>query len=144
MHAAFTPPIGELIVLYDAHCGLCRWCRDWLRERPQLVPLRFLPAGSPAAVERFPGLDHARSLRELTAVAPGGRVFHGLKAWIMVLWALEEGREWALRFATPWGRPLLRSAVWTLEALRTSSACEGACRVGAHPVRGVAAGRVRA
>lgn len=121
--------IGELTVLYDAHCGLCRWCRDRLRERPQLVPLRFLAAGSPAARERFPGLDHRRSLSELTVVASGGRVFHGLKAWTMVLWALEEGREWSLSLATPWGRPLLRAAVWTLESLRTTRACDGACRV---------------
>lgn len=120
--------MNGLVVLYDAHCGLCRWCRDLLAGRRQLAPLAFLPAGSPAARARYPDVDHARSLRELTVVGPGGEVWHGLDAWTMVLWALESGREWSYTVAEGPGRWAFRGLVRALEALRTSDLCDGACK----------------
>jgi predicted DCC family thiol-disulfide oxidoreductase YuxK len=119
-----------LTVLYDAHCGLCRWCRDRLSGAAQLTRLRFVAAGSHDARARFPGLDHEASMASLTVVGDRGQVYRGLKAWTMVLWALEDGREWAIWFTTPLGRPVLRMGVALVEALRITTACDGACSAG--------------
>jgi len=58
--------VGLFTVLFDEGCPICRTARRWLAGRAQLVPLRFVPAGSAEARERFPGLDHAATLRDPT------------------------------------------------------------------------------
>ncbi|MEU6439168.1 DUF393 domain-containing protein [Streptomyces sp. NPDC047046] len=100
-----------LTVLYDAECPLCSYVRKWLGRRPQLVPLTFVPAGSAEAAARFPGLDQAATLAEITVVGDGGQVYRGANAWIVCLWALREYRPLALRLSTPAGARLARSAV---------------------------------
>ncbi len=94
-------PVRRLTVLYDAQCGLCRRARFWLESRPAFVALEFLPAGSPAARERFPALDVAATLRELHVVADDGRTWSGARAWVLCLWALRETRELSLSLAGP-------------------------------------------
>jgi predicted DCC family thiol-disulfide oxidoreductase YuxK len=94
-------PVRRLTVLYDAQCGLCRRARFWLESRPAFVVLEFLPAGSPAARERFPRLDVADTLRVLHVVADDGRTWSAARAWVMCLWALRETRELALSLSTP-------------------------------------------
>lgn len=94
-------PVRRLTVLYDARCGLCSRARSWLESRPAFVALEFLPAGSPAARERFPRLDAADTLRVLHVVADDGRVWSGARAWVMCLWALRETRALALTLSTP-------------------------------------------
>ncbi|NYE36887.1 putative DCC family thiol-disulfide oxidoreductase YuxK [Nocardioides cavernae] len=48
----------RLTVLYDDGCPLCRTFSGWLARQPVLVPLDLVPAGSDAARQRFPRLDH--------------------------------------------------------------------------------------
>ncbi|WP_433342083.1 thiol-disulfide oxidoreductase DCC family protein [Streptomyces sp. CA-253872] len=104
-------PVRGLTVLYDADCPLCAYVRQWLGHRRQLVPLTFVPAGSAEAAARFPGLDQAATLAEITAVGDGGQVYRGPAAWIVCLWALREYRALAHRLSTPTGARLARAAV---------------------------------
>lgn len=107
-----------MTVLYDAGCRLCRSARRWLESRRQAVPLEFVPAGSPAARSRFPELDPAVTLRDLTVVTNGGLVYVGDGAWLACLWALTGYRAWAERFAQPGMLPLARRAIAMAAAAR--------------------------
>ncbi len=109
---------GRLTVLYDGGCPLCRAARRWLAGRAQLVPLEFVAAGSVEAKRRYPRLDHARTLSDVTVVADTGAVYEGDAAWLVCLWALDGYRGLALRLATPRLRPLARRMVATAAAVR--------------------------
>ncbi|MFJ4005613.1 thiol-disulfide oxidoreductase DCC family protein [Streptomyces sp. NPDC090023] len=106
-----SAPVRGLTVLYDAACGLCTHLRDWLVRQPQLVPLELVPAGSAEARTRFPGVDPAGTLEEVTVIGDSGQVYRGTAAWIVVLWALREHRPLAHRLSTPTGAFLARGAV---------------------------------
>ncbi len=95
----------SLTVLYDADCGLCRWVRGWLEATPQLVPLSWVPCGSPQARSRFPWLDHDRTREEVTVVADDGSVWTAEGAWIMCLWATAAHRDLAVWLSGPGRRP---------------------------------------
>lgn len=99
----------RLTVLYDASCGFCVRCCDWLRRQPQLVPLVFVPARSVEARSLFPELRPGEA-DELVVVNAGGGVYRGERAFIMCLYALREYRAWSYRFAEPALRPLARRA----------------------------------
>ncbi|MCG0066765.1 MULTISPECIES: thiol-disulfide oxidoreductase DCC family protein [Streptomyces] len=104
-------PVRGLTVLYDAECGLCVHLRAWLARQAQLVPLELLPAGSAEVRARFPGLDHAATLDEVTVIGDSGQVYQGSRAWIVVLWALRDHRRLAHRLTGPTGAKLARGAV---------------------------------
>ncbi|MEV1286448.1 DUF393 domain-containing protein [Micromonospora sp. NPDC049679] len=111
-------PAGGFTVLYDAHCPVCRTASRWLQARDQLVPLRFVPAGSEAARQRFPGLDHEATLRDITVVADTGEVYVGDGAWVACLWALAGYRDLAERLSRPHLLPLARQVVAAASAVR--------------------------
>lgn len=98
--APHAPEARTLTVLFDEDCDHCRGLSRWLSEQRQLVPLELVPAGSPTAWRRFPGLDHAATRGALTVVGEGGQVFSGDAAWIACLGALAEYRRAARRLAT--------------------------------------------
>ncbi|MCX4234029.1 thiol-disulfide oxidoreductase DCC family protein [Streptomyces sp. NPDC020707] len=104
-------PVRGLTVLYDARCSLCAFLRDWLVRQRQLVPLELVAAGSAQAAHRFPGLDHAATLDEITVIGDAGQVYRGTAAWIVTLWALADHRPMAHRLSTPAGARLARGAV---------------------------------
>ncbi|MEU6020762.1 DCC1-like thiol-disulfide oxidoreductase family protein [Micromonospora sp. NPDC047134] len=110
--------IRYLTVLYDAHCPICRTAREWLASQAQLVPLEFVPAGSAEARQRFPGLDHEATLRDITVVADDGALYIGDGAWIACLWALAEYRATAERLSRPHLLPLARGVVAAASAVR--------------------------
>jgi len=107
--AARVPVLG-LTVLHDAQCSLCTFLREWLGKQAQLVPLRFVAAGSDEARRRFPELDHRATLGEITVVGDGGQVYTGAVAWVVTLWALREYRPLAHRLSTPAGARLAKGA----------------------------------
>ncbi|MEW2130392.1 DCC1-like thiol-disulfide oxidoreductase family protein [Streptomyces sp. NPDC005435] len=109
--ATATAPVHGLTVLYDAECALCRHVRDWLAGQPKLVPVRLVAAASAEARERFPGLDPADTLEQVTVVGDAGQVYRGARAWIVVLWALREHRPLAHKLSTPTGMRFARGAV---------------------------------
>jgi predicted DCC family thiol-disulfide oxidoreductase YuxK len=102
---------GALTILYDADCRLCRRATAWLGHQPVYVPLRFIAAGSPWALELYPQLDPALMLRDVTVVGDNGAVYRGSNAWIMCLWALRKHRPLAYRLSTPALAPRARSFV---------------------------------
>ena len=98
-------------VLYDADCGFCSGCRRWLEDRPKLLELRFVAAGSGEVGELFEGLEPALAKDQLLVISDQGDVYAGANAWIMCLWALREYRSMALRWSTPDRMPLARRFV---------------------------------
>ncbi|MFE6482906.1 thiol-disulfide oxidoreductase DCC family protein [Streptomyces sp. NPDC057757] len=112
-------PVLGLTVLYDAHCSLCSFLRDWLGRQPQLVPLRFVAAGSDEARGRYPELDHSVTLEEITVVGDAGQVYRGPAAWVVCLWALREHRPLAHRLSTPSGARLAKGAMLAAAKWRT-------------------------
>ncbi|GGX38900.1 thiol-disulfide oxidoreductase DCC family protein [Streptomyces fructofermentans] len=118
-------PVRGLTVLYDAGCSLCAFLRDWLARQRQLVPLDLVPAGSPAARERFPGLDHGATLDEITVVGDSGQVYRGPDAWIVTLWALADHRATAHRLSGPTGSRLARGAVLAAAKWREAQRTRG-------------------
>ena len=113
--------VGSFTVLYDEGCPICRTARRWLAGRAQLVPLVFVPAGSARARERFPALDHASTLRDLTVIADDGGVYVGDGAWLACLWALADYRATAERFASPRLLPAARRFIAAASAVREST-----------------------
>ncbi|WP_246212429.1 thiol-disulfide oxidoreductase DCC family protein [Streptomyces abyssomicinicus] len=111
MNASRRVPVTGLTVLHDADCPLCRHLSDWLRRQPRLVRLDLVPAASEEARRRFPGVDHAATLDEITVVGDAGQVYTGPAAWIVCLWALREYRPLAHRLSTPAGARVARAAV---------------------------------
>lgn len=109
----------RLTVLYDAGCPLCSRFRDWLIGQLQLVPLDLVPAGSAEAYQRLPGLDHRRSLEEITVVGDDGSVWTKENAWVVCLWATAKHRALAERLAQPALLPLARAAAYTAAGLRS-------------------------
>ncbi len=104
-------PVEHLSVLYDARCGLCAHAVRWLSGQALLVPLDFVPAGSPLALARFPRLDHAAAQVDVTVVGSAGQVYVGPAAWIACLWATRAYRPLAERLARPSLRPVARAVV---------------------------------
>ncbi|MFJ9645256.1 thiol-disulfide oxidoreductase DCC family protein [Streptomyces sp. NPDC004244] len=131
--AAGDAATRHLTVLYDADCPLCVHIRHWLLGQPWLVPLRLVPAASAEARRRFPGLDHASTLREITVVGDAGQVWTGTDAFIVCLWALAEHRPKANWLATPAGRPFARGAMYTASAWRQAVRTEPGSEPGAEP-----------
>jgi predicted DCC family thiol-disulfide oxidoreductase YuxK len=117
-----TPPRGvplrRVTVLFDRDCELCRRAKQWLAGQPQLVPLEFVPAGSERARTLFPGLDHAATLGDLTAVGDDGSVYVAESAWVLCLWCLTGYRNLAVRLAAPALLPTARRAVLAISARR--------------------------
>ncbi|MEX0173226.1 thiol-disulfide oxidoreductase DCC family protein [Streptomyces sp. LMG1-1-1.1] len=129
--------MGHLTVLYDAECPLCVHLRHWLLRQRRLVPLDLVPAGSQEAMRRFPDLDHAATLREITVVGDRGQVYRETAAWIVCLWALADHRPTAHWLATPAGWPFARATVlaaakWRA-ALKGPSCGDGPCEVPGTP-----------
>ncbi|WP_460494910.1 thiol-disulfide oxidoreductase DCC family protein [Dactylosporangium cerinum] len=112
-------------MLYDAGCGLCRTARTWLASRAQLVPLEFVPAGSDEARRRYPALDPAETLADITVVADDGGVYTGDGAWIICLWALDGYRGLAARLSRPELRPTARRMVAAAAAVRRAGLSAG-------------------
>lgn len=127
--------ISFFTVLYDEGCPICRTAHRWLKSRDQLVPLRFVPAGSAEARRRFPGLDHAATLRDLTVITDGGLVYVSDAAWLACLWALTDYRGMAERLSSPRLLPAARRFIATAAAVRQSTraddygdGCDDRCR----------------
>ena len=100
----------RLYVLYDATCGVCLHCRNWLMRQPAFVALEFIPLQSPELSQRFPGIEAFHPGEQLLVVDDNGGVYRGAVAWVMCLWALREYREYGRRLAEPMLLPFARVA----------------------------------
>jgi predicted DCC family thiol-disulfide oxidoreductase YuxK len=100
----------KLYVLYDPKCQLCCRLKDWLLEQQAWIGLRLVPAGSPTARRMFPELEKMAGQNDLAVISDEGAVYLNDRAWIMVLYALDEYRDWAARLTHPLLIPLARQA----------------------------------
>lgn len=110
----------DLFVLFDEKCELCRRCKDWLQTQKQRLFLTFIPATSAEARSLFPDLNHEMTLNELTVIGDNGAVYHGTKAWLMCLWALEDYRSWSYRLSTPESMPMAKRIITAISENRTA------------------------
>ena len=108
----------KLYVLYDPKCELCCRLKDWLMEQPSWIALEVAPAGSEKARKMFPQLEQIASQNDLAVISDEGAVYLNDRAWIMVLYALEEYRDWAARLTHPLLMPLARQAYAALSRNR--------------------------
>lgn len=110
--------VSSLTVLYDADCAMCRWVRGWLEQQEQLVPLMWVPCGSPEARTLLPALDHSATREEMTVVADTGEVWTAEGAWVACLWATASHRGLALWLSHPRRRRQARSVAMAVAARR--------------------------
>jgi len=108
----------KLYVLYDPKCELCCRLKDWLQAQRSWIGLVVVPAGSQSARKMFPELEQIASLNDLAVISDEGGVYLNDRAWIMVLYALEEYRDWAARLTHPLLMPLARQAYASLSRNR--------------------------
>jgi len=108
----------KLYVLYDPKCELCCRLKDWLMQQPSWIALEVIPAGCEKARKMFPQLQHIASQNDLAVISDEGAVYLNDRAWIMVLYALEEYRDWAARLTHPLLMPLARQAYAALSSNR--------------------------
>lgn len=108
----------KLYVLYDPQCELCCRLKDWLREQRSWIGLEVIPAGSKFAGELFPDLVKIAAKNDLAVISDEGAVYLNDRAWIMVLYALEEYCDWAARLTHPLLMPLARQAYAALSKNR--------------------------
>jgi predicted DCC family thiol-disulfide oxidoreductase YuxK len=104
----------RLYVLYDAECGLCSRIRRWAEDQPAFVELDFVAAQSARARHWFPTLVQPGRPEELIVVSDEGGVYREDRSWIMVLYAMRQYREWAIRLSRPWLAPHARAAFGVL------------------------------
>ncbi len=93
-----------LMVLFDEGCPLCVQAADWIAHEAPLVPIELVAAGSDqgeALARQIPWIG-----KELVVIRDGRDVWAGLAAFLTVLWALADYREWSLRLASPFLAPL--------------------------------------
>jgi len=94
----------RLRVYYDERCGLCTSLVGWIGKQRQLVPIECAP--KPAGQT------------DLAVLSESGEVWTGDSAWLIVLWALDEYRDWSYRLARPELLPLARQAFATISKNR--------------------------
>ena len=108
----------KLYVLYDPKCELCCRLKDWILVQRSWIGIALLPAGSEKAHRLFPELENIAGKEDLAVVTDEGAVYLNDRAWIMVMYAMVEYREWASRLTHPLLMPLARQAFAALSKNR--------------------------
>ena len=100
----------KIYVLYDPKCELCCRLKDWILVQRSWIGIAVMAAGSDRAKRLFPELDQIASKDDLVVINNEGAVYLNDRAWIMVLYAMVEYRDWAARLTHPLLMPLARQA----------------------------------
>jgi len=100
----------KLYVLYDPKCELCCRLKNWILVQRSWIGLAVIEAGSAKAKRLFPELEQIASENDVVVISDEGAVYLNDRAWIMVLYAMVEYREWASRLTHPLLLPLARQA----------------------------------
>lgn len=108
----------KLYVLYDPRCELCCRLKNWILAQRSWIGLAVIEAGSEKAQRLFPNLEKITGSDDLTVISDEGAVYLNDRAWIMVLYALVEYREWASRLTHPLLMPMARQAFAALSKNR--------------------------
>jgi predicted DCC family thiol-disulfide oxidoreductase YuxK len=110
----------KLYVLYDPKCELCCRLKNWILVQRSWIGLALVEAGSEEAKHLFPELEQIASSEDLAVISDEGAVYLNDRAWIMVLYAMVEYRDWAARLTHPLLMPLARQAFAALSRNRHS------------------------
>ncbi len=108
----------KLYVLYDPKCELCRRLKDWILVQRSWIGIAVLEAGSEKARRLFPELEKIATSDDLAVISDEGAVYLNNHAWIMVLYAMVDYRDWAARLTHPLLAPLARQAFAALSRNR--------------------------
>jgi predicted DCC family thiol-disulfide oxidoreductase YuxK len=108
----------KLYILYDPHCELCCRLKNWILVQRSWLGLALVEQGSEKAKRLFPELDGIAGKEDLAVVSDDGAVYLNDRAWIMVLYAMYEYRDWAARLTHPLLMPLARQAFAALSKNR--------------------------
>jgi predicted DCC family thiol-disulfide oxidoreductase YuxK len=108
----------KLYVLYDPKCEICRRLKDWILVQRSWIGIAVLEAGSEKARRLFPELELIATKDDLAVISDEGAVYLNNHAWIMVLYAMVEYRDWAARLTHPILAPLARQAFAALSKNR--------------------------
>ena len=108
----------KLYVLYDPKCELCCRLKNWILVQRSWIGLALVEQRSEKANRLFPELDRIAGKEDLAVISDEGAVYLNDRAWIMVLYAMVEYREWASRLTHPVLMPLARQAFAALSKNR--------------------------
>jgi predicted DCC family thiol-disulfide oxidoreductase YuxK len=108
----------KLYVLYDPKCEICRRLKDWILVQRSWMGIAVIAAGSEKAKRLFPELEQIAGKDDLAVISDDGAVYLNNHAWIMVLYAMVEYRDWAARLTHPLLMPLARQAFAALSKNR--------------------------
>jgi predicted DCC family thiol-disulfide oxidoreductase YuxK len=108
----------KLYVLYDPKCELCCRLKNWILVQRSWIGLAVVEQGSEKARRLFPELDRIAGKEDLAVISDEGAVYLNDRAWIMVMYAMVEYREWASRLTHPLLMPLARQAFAALSKNR--------------------------
>ena len=108
----------KLYVLYDPKCELCCRLKNWILVQRSWIGLAVVEQGSEKAKRLFPELDQIAGKEDLAVISDEGAVYLNDRAWIMVLYAMVEYRDWAARLTHPLLMPLARQAFAALSKNR--------------------------
>jgi len=112
--------VQKLYVLYDPKCELCCRLKNWILIQRSWIGIAVIEAGSEKAKRLFPELEEIATKDDLAVISDEGAVYLNDRAWIMVLYAMVEYRDWAARLTHPLLMPLARQAFAALSKNRHS------------------------
>jgi predicted DCC family thiol-disulfide oxidoreductase YuxK len=116
--AAKEDAMEKLYVLYDPKCEICCRLKNWILVQRSWIGMAVLEAGSEKAKRLFPELEGIAGKDDLAVISDEGAVYLNDRAWIMVLYAMVEYRDWAARLTHPLLMPLARQAFAVLSKNR--------------------------
>jgi len=108
----------KLYVVYDPKCELCCRLKNWILVQRSWIGLAVVEQGSEKAKRLFPELERIATKDDLAVISDEGAVYLNDRAWIMVLYAMVEYRDWAARLTHPLLMPLARQAFAALSKNR--------------------------
>jgi predicted DCC family thiol-disulfide oxidoreductase YuxK len=92
--------------------------KNWILVQRSWIGLAVVEQGSEKARRLFPELDRIAGREDLAVISDEGAVYLNDRAWIKVLYAMMEYREWAARLTHPILMPLARQAFAALSKNR--------------------------
>jgi len=110
--------MNKLYVLYDPKCELCCRLKNWILVQRSWIGIALVERGSDKAKRLFPDLDRIAGKDDLAVISDEGAVYLNNGAWIMVLYAMVDYRDWASRLTHPLLMPLARQAFAALSKNR--------------------------
>jgi predicted DCC family thiol-disulfide oxidoreductase YuxK len=108
----------KIYVLYDPKCELCCRLKNWILAQRSWIGIALVEAGSEKVKKLFPELEQVSAVDDLAVITDEGDVYLNNNAWIMVLYAMVQYRDWAVRLSHPLLAPLARQAFAALSKNR--------------------------